>query len=338
MIKESRSYPLLAELMNRPPLSWRLKTVLIAAILLIPLIVIAQLEGALDHQPTWEFWRTSIFSPVIIIYTLIVYPFVLRLWNTALESYRPLVSMSEEQFNQLAVECTLVKRRYEWLAVFFGFIFVVVLFRPWEWVDSWRDVYQVITNMLMFGLLSWLIYSLVYGSRKLSKLSQQNLILDIFNTKLLSPMARLSLGNSLSFVGGISLSLVFQTQEGLLEWQSIVIYSVLVLATIVIFYISNWNIHKMMVNMKRREMDVVQEQLATMSRKLKELSSDGQIEGLADLSSSVAGWSAYKNQVQETPEWPFNAGIIRRLFASVLAPASIYLIKILSTLGIRISF
>jgi hypothetical protein len=75
-----------------------------------------------------------------------------------------------------------------------------------------------------------------------------------------------------------------------------------------------------------------------MSRKLKGLALAGQIEGTGDLSSSVAGWSAYKNQVQETSEWPFNAAIIRRLFASVLAPASIYLIKILSTLGIKISF
>lgn len=77
--------------------------------------------------------------------------------------------------------------------------------------------------------------------------------------------------------------------------------------------------------------------MAEMSRKLKEWTTKGQKQGMEELSSAVAGWAAYERRVKEAQEWPFNASIIRRLFASVLAPVSVYLIKIFSTLGIQIT-
>ncbi|MFC1846574.1 hypothetical protein ACFLYS_00740 [Chloroflexota bacterium] len=247
--------------------------------------------------------------------------------------------MSENQFNRLSAEIATQNRRWEWLAMFIGISLHLMRVRIWlGWVDQWLEVYQVTTDAILFGLLVWLVYSSIKGSRGIAKLSKQNLKLDIFNTTLLAPVARLSLVNSLVFIGGISLALLFETQETLIEWQSVIVYSVLVLATISIFYISMWSVHNIMARVKKHELEVAQKYMAEMSRKLKEWTTKGQTQGMEELSSSVAGWAAYERRVKEAQEWPFNAGIIRRLFASVLAPASIYLIKILSTLGIRISF
>jgi hypothetical protein len=145
----------------------------------------------------------------------------------------------------------------------------------------------------------------------------------------------MSLVNSLAFVGGISISLVFQTQESLREWTSVVIYSVLMLATIIIFYISMWSIHRIMARVKRYELELAQQYMVDMSRKLKEKITKGQLEDMEELSSAVAGGAAYERRVKEAQEWPFDAGIIRRLFASVLAPVSVYIIKVFSTLGIQ---
>jgi hypothetical protein len=244
--------------------------------------------------------------------------------------------MSENQFNRLSAEITMVNRRREWLVVFMGIFLFLVIQKIWlGWVDQWLEVYQVTTEAILFGLVSWLIYSSIKGSRGIARLGKQNLQLDIFKTKLLSPVARQSLGNSLIFVGGISLALLFETQETLLEWQSVVIYSVLVLATIIIFYISMWNVHNIMARVKRYELEVAQKYMAEMSRKLKEWTTKGQLQGMEELASAVAGWAAYERRVEETPTWPFNANIIRRLIASTAVPALVYLIKILS--GLRFS-
>ncbi len=334
---ETHSQPLLVALMRRLRIPWRWATVVIAGILFFSLILVGYLDGDFSQQSIGRFWRIGLQGPVMIVYVLAIYPFILRLRKPAIEAFRPLVSISEDQFNRLSKDITTVNRRQEWLAVFIGIFLFLVIQRIWlGWFNQWLDVYQVTTEAILFGLMGWLIYSSIKGSRGIARLGKQNLKLDIFNTKLLAPVARHSLGLSLIFVGGISLALLFETQETLIEWQSVVIYSVLVLATIVIFYISMWSIHSIMAKVKRYELEVAQKYMAEMSRKLKEWTTKGQLQGMEELSSAVAGWAAYERRVKETQEWPFNAGIIRRLFASVLAPVFVYIIKIFSTLGIQI--
>ena len=90
------------------------------------------------------------------------------------------------------------------------------------------------------------------------------------------------------------------------------------------------------MKVKRYELEVAQKYMAEMSRKPKEWTTKGQLQGMEELSSAVAGWAAYERRVKEAQEWPFNAGIIRGLLASILATVSVYLIEIFSILGIRI--
>jgi hypothetical protein len=336
MLDATSNKPLLVSIMNLTRLSWYWTTVLITIVLFLLLILVGYLDGVFNQQLEWEFWRTGLLAPSIIVYILLISPVVARLSKRAIEAFRPLVTAEQSQFDHLIAEVSKVKRWQEWLAVLLGFIFMLALSRPWIWVEQWIDIYQTVTYMLMFGLLGWLIYSSIYGSRNMSKLCRQDLKLDIFDANLLSPLAHLSLGNSLAFVGGISLSMVFQTQENLIEWQAITIYSVLVLATIFIFFLTMWNVHKVLARIKRDELGIVHDQLVLASRKLKNKVSEGQQHRVGQLSQAVAGWAAYEGTVREAKEWPFSAAIIRRLFASILAPISIYLIKILSSLGIRI--
>jgi len=334
---DTRSETLLVVLMRRLRIPWRWATVVVAGILFSLLILAGYLDGDFSQQSIGGFWRVGLQGPVLIVYILVVYPFVFRLWKPAVEAFRPLVSMSENQFNRLSTEITTVNRRREWIAVFIGMILFLVIQRIWlGYVDQWIEVYQIATELILFGIMSWLIYSSIKGSRNIARLGKQNLKIDIFDTKLLSPVARQSLANSLVFIGGISLAMLFETQETLIEWQSVVIYSILVLSTIIIFYISMWSIHRIMARVKSYELEKKKKYMADMSRKLKEWTTKGRLEGMEELSSSVAGWAAYERRVKEAQEWPFNARIIRRLFASVLAPVSVYIIKIFSTLGIQI--
>ena len=180
-----------------------------------------------------------------------------------------------------------------------------------------------------------LIYSSITGARQFSQLTRQNLKLDIFNTKVLAPVAHSSLGVSLAFIGGISLSLVFQTQESLLVWYNILIYAVLVLATVVIFFLSMWSTHNAMVDAKKQRLTLAQEYLVGASRKLEDQVVTGQSEGTEDLSVNITAWLNYERRIKEVPEWPFNASIIRRLLASTLAPVAVFLIKVFSGLGFR---
>jgi len=266
-----------------------------------------------------------------------IYPFMWRLGERAIQAFRPLLSLEENAFNQLVSEMNKPNRLREWVAALIGAVFWLVLSQPWSWVDQWKDTYGIVTNVIMFGLLGWLIYSSITGSQSLTRLSSQPLKLDIFDTGQLIPIARSSLGVSLAFIGGISISLIFQTQKNLREWNTITIYAVLVLATVLIFFLSMWSVHSAMAGAKRRELALVRKNLVDASCELKERAAQGRLQGIKGLSSTIAAWIIYERRVKEAPEWPFNAGIIRRLAASVLVPGAVYLIKVFSTLGFRFS-
>jgi hypothetical protein len=339
MAEESRAYPLVIEIMKRSRLSWRWMMVVVAAVLLLFIILAAFLDGVVNDLSNWRFWQHNLEGSVLIIYILVVHPFMWRLREQAIQAFRPLLPLDENKFNRLVVEVTTPKRRWEWTSVLIGVGVAFALGQPWNlpWGHGylWWSVYLVITGALMNGLLYWLIYDTLTGAVRINRLSRWDLKLDIFDTELLTPIAFWSLGISLAFIGGISLSLVFGTQEELLRWQSITLYAFLICVTILIFFISMWSAHIAIVNAKKRELTLARKHLTAVSRELKERAAEGQLTIAEGLSSTISSWTNYQKLVQETPTWPFNANIIRRLIASIVVPAFVYLIKILAGLGIR---
>jgi len=166
-------------------------------------------------------------------------------------------------------------------------------------------------------------------------MSRQPLKLDILETNLLTPVAHWSLGISLAFVGGISLSLLNQNWENLLDWSNIYTYSMLICVTILIFFLSMWSAHNAISTIKNRELALAQKNLINASREMKERAVNDNLERAEGLSSTISMWETYQRLVKDVPTWPFNAIIIRRLVASILVPSIVYLIKILAGLGLR---
>jgi hypothetical protein len=337
MVKEFRADPILAALMKQTRLSWYRATAIVAAVLLSLLILVTLLNRDTTYFSEPGFWRPYLVGPVMITYILVVYPFMARLFERAIQAFRSISPMDESDFNRLVAEINRPHRRRELAVLFIGAVFPLLLSVPWSGSmsgDTWLKVYQVILSMLLFGLLGWLIYDTIVGTMRIARLSSQELRLDIFDTKSLSPIAVWSLGISLAWVGGISLSLVFQTWEGITHWQTITIYAILVSATVLVFFLSTWSTHNAIVTIKKRELSLAWNNLATASRELKSRTAQNQKEGLQELSYTITAWAAQHKLVKEISTWPFDASVIRSLAASMLAPIIIFLIKLFAHIGI----
>jgi hypothetical protein len=330
MAEESQNLPLIAEIIERSRIPWRWAILIVTVVLLLLFVLAALLDGSFSDLSDWEFWRAFMGPPCVIVYILSIYPFMQRMWERALQTFQPLLPSEESEITAIV---PVTRRRWELVAILLGAVLWLIIESPWLWVDQWIDVYASVTILLMFAILSWLIYNGLVGARHLNKLSRQPLNIDIFNTELV-PVARYSMGIALAFIGGISLSLVFQSIESLLAWQSITIYSILVCATILLFFLSMWSTHNVMAGAKRREHDLARNHLEEVTRELREAATQGRPEEMDRLYSAVAAWGIYERHVRETPEWPYNATILRRLSVSVFIPAIIYLIKVLFNLTI----
>lgn len=337
MVEESRADSILAALMKRTRLPWYRTTALVALVLLLLLLLVTFLTGDTGYFSDLGFWRTYLQGPVMITYILAIYPFMARLSERALQAFRAISPMEESDFNRLVAEINRPNRRRELAVVFIGALFPLLLNVSEIGTMSGPtslDIYQLILTMLLFSLLGWLIYDTIVSTMRIARLSRQDLRLDIFDTKLLSPVAVWSLGASLAWVGGISLSLVFQTWEGITHYQTITIYAILVSATVLVFFLSIWSTHNAMLTVKQRELSLAWHNLAAAARELKSRTEQNQKEGIQELSYTITAWAAQHKLVKETSTWPFDAKIIRNLGVSMLAPISIFLIKLVTHISI----
>ena len=120
MTEEPRAYPLVMELMKRSRLGWRWVMVVVAAFLLLLLALVAYLDGVFTDLSHWEFWRNFLDGPTLILYVLVIYPPIWRLWWRAVRSLQALLPVDEGDLKQVAVEVPLPNRRREWLFVIIG--------------------------------------------------------------------------------------------------------------------------------------------------------------------------------------------------------------------------
>lgn len=326
MVKKPSPTPLLESIVNRTKLPWYVCTAIVAVILFLLLILVAFADSNFTCQIDWSLWR-SLLQPAVIIYILIIYPLFKRLWERVIESCRLLVP-KEYEGNIISIMSNY-DRRWEWVALFFGAIFTLAISLPWEWMQEWSDIYLFVTSLISFSLLAWLIYSALNYTRYLITLNRKYIKIDIFNTEALTPIARWSLGVSLAFIGGISISVAFQPVENLLHISNYIIYSILICVTILIFFISMWSTHTAMVKAKNNELTIVRNNLENARKNMKKKISDGSAGEMGNIYSSVVTLGMYEKQVKETREWPYNAGIIRRLAVSILSPGVVYLLKVI---------
>ena len=288
MAGEYPTYPLIEAAIRRSllPRSWTIAVV--AGVLLLLLVLMAFLDGALASLLEWSAVGPTLLYIIFPTYILVVYPFMLRSREQAVLAFKPLLSLDDDAFNKVAASISKPSRRGEWTAIFIGIsVLGGTLSQPWtlDWASGyfWMTVYYVITGTIGTGLMGWLVYDTLIGIVRVSRLSRENLKLDILDTETLAPVAAWSLGISLVFVGIIILSIitdVTETAKIALVWKTITGYGFVICITLLIFFLSMWSVHRAMSEAKKSKMTLVRSHLAEISRELEDQVAKGQRGGI----------------------------------------------------------
>jgi len=220
------TYPstLLEELMERTQLSWLQVTVAVGLVFILFLVGAAYLDGVLAGPFNTELWRNALEHPAIIAYTLLILPMLRRLRDGAIDGCCPLVPLDDDDFRRFLAEASLFNRRREWLALAIGAVGGLLLVRPWNYYRSfWLTLYGLLSVGLMYALAGWFTYSSLSGTRLFTELHRHAVEINVFQVDRLEPIGRWSLGIALSYVGGLTLGLLFlgrPTLSGGLLWTS----------------------------------------------------------------------------------------------------------------------
>lgn len=216
-------------------------------------------------------------------------------------------------------------------ALILGFLFGLVPSLPfWDgdgW--SWTEIYLALANGLMFGLLALVIQQAVAESYLRSRLLQGTLDFDIFYTAPFIPIGLNGLAVALAFVGGSTI-VVFFIAAGQVGFSliDIIINGLLIFITLLIFFMTLRPAHKVLREAKLAEQDNLRRHLAEAYRRLEAMTLQEK-QDILNFSTEVALWREYEARLKEVSTWPYNAGILRTLFASIFLP-------IIATLGQRV--
>ena len=212
MADEHTTYPLVEALVRRSRIPRLWFVIIITAALLIFLTLTTILDDSPADLGKLSFWRLNIDEILLIAYIPIIYPFMMRLRERAIQAFKPLISLDEVSFERLATDIIKPIRRWELVAILVGIAFTIGIGQPWTlgWGsgESWLSTYMVISSVILWGMLGWLIYDTFFGIVRIARLSGRDLKLDILDTEMLVPIARWSLGISLVFIGGFQIILL----------------------------------------------------------------------------------------------------------------------------------
>jgi hypothetical protein len=330
VLKRIRRLTLPELFVKKTHLHWNIVTTILALFLLIGLFITALTSDTPFNSLGWNFWRVGLQGPVIIIYIMIIYPILTKIGDNAIESIIPSVDMSEDDLFKLEIKYRVPNRLWEGISLSMGFVIILLLSQPWRGTIVKDNVFLLLTEMIMFSLLSLLIYYGFHNARYMTLINKR-IKLDLFNLEVFGPTARWSLNISLAFMGGIIISILFQNIDNLRQWQVILIYSIIIISTVAMFFISLWSTHAAIVKTKKHELILAQDKLNHAYRKMILSVSGNNIEDTINDAnySEVGAWAALEKRIRETKEWPYNAGIIRQLIISIISSSAIYVVKLL---------
>jgi hypothetical protein len=175
-------------------------------------------------------------------------------------------------------------------------------------------------------LAGWFTYSSLAGTRLFTELEARPREISVFALDSLEPVGRWSLGIALSYVGGITLGLLF-TPRLAPSIESILIFGTLTLAPVLVFFLNMKSTHDIMLEAKKRELNRVTAGLTAASQALGQAAARGGAEDLGRLPDVIATWLAYEERVKMVPEWPYTAEIRRSLLVSTFLPAGVGIVR-----------
>lgn len=317
---QARHQTLVGRLIDLLPVPAAALAPLLAAVLVLPLVLLAFANGAAAAPQGW--WRLAM-APALIAFVVGVHPWLQGRWQQAAAALRPLARQPElvdQDFIAFDARAVIALLLGTALALWIG------LTTP---VAGGLSAYLVVTNVVLFGLLALVIHDGLARTRHLKRLVAAGLDLDLFDRQRLTPLARFGQGVSLTFVGGITLSLIFQSAASLYTLQALVIYSILIAAALTLLFSSTWSIHVALVAAQERELAAVRRHLAAAREALRQQrSGTGSTEDAMRLYQPLVVFGTFERQVLEASTWPFNPKILKEVAASVVAPVLIYGVKV----------
>lgn len=305
-------------------------TIGLALLLFLAPLAAAYADGVLDDLLREGHLRPAFLPSAIIVYILAVGPIIDRMQTGVIKAFRSLVLVDDEQYERLVTEASRTNPIAEALAFGAGAAFGLWVGLSTFSGDSlfWLRICMGLLTGLMFGILIWIIYGAIAGTRLTTELLRQPLQFDILDISPFEPIGRLSLVMSLVILGGVLIGLVLGlARDTIFDWRNWVLYLILALVSVVIFFLNMRDTHRVLSTEKKRELDAVQGHILHACRTLIQRLDAGEPAG--DLGGEINALVTYEERLLAARTWPYNTTMLRTLLVSVIIPGGAAIVRVI---------
>ena len=311
---------------GRPRPLWA--TALICLVLLSVPFLVLLLTGQLQEAVEEGFLRPLLLPVVLIAYIVGIAPYVGIFHVHALAALRTLAPVDGPEFDRIVAETERVNLRAELVAILVGMALGVLDALLVTSVEEYSlvGIYYLVAMAAFFGLLAWLIFVSVAGSRLNTRLHRLPLKVDLFDISPYIPVGVESLVSALIFIGGILLSVLFsQTVSTVLTWQTWAFYLPLTAVPVLIFFSNMRETHRLLASEKNRLLKDANDGLIRLNRQMRDKLALG--ENLQELAGEYSALSDYEKRLSDARTWPYNTTMLRTLVFTIFVPLLLKLVN-----------
>ena len=180
--------------------------------------------------------------------------------------------------------------------------------------------------LLAFWLMLNLVYSAIRNARALAQLAANPLQINVFDPALLLPFGRLSLVQSLGYVGVALIPLILLGSPRAAGGWLVIVLSLLSLMAL---FVPLWGVHRQIVAAREGVLAEIGGELLAVQRAL----GGGAVadaDKLAALAQHTTTLMEFRLRVLSNPSWPFrDIGAVLRAAAAALSPLVYFILNYL---------
>lgn len=266
-----------------------------------------------------SFWKELFQLPLLTLYILLAWPLIKKKHEKAIQIFKPLMVRGDFDFQNLLTSSVLKSRRLELPVMFISIVFGYLVFKPWNQSWMWWP-YLFLAQFIMFGLFGWFVYICLTSSQIFSVIGRQPINFNIFLPVVLEPVAKWSLGVSTAFIGLATIGALFMKTSVFSDFRFGTFYVLTLCVSVIIFFLGTWDAHKMIITVKEREIERINQMLKKNYDEFHKAVEKGNLQEIETLSELINTLLGLEKRLQEAPEWPYSADVVRNLALSIIFP------------------
>lgn len=294
------------------------------------LVLAAYLDGALELFVQNRLVQSA-YPILFVVYGLIAYKHADHLVADALADFRPVVQVSDAEYQALVVPSLGWRDAIPAIAgVALGLAMGLM---GGLRLGPYSRLLRLPIAAIFGSVVVWLVYWAIGIGLRIAWLHEHSFKFNIFDPLPLTPIARISLSLSVVFIGLVTISLLITMQRGLdlsHNIQRLVLTLFLLGVAVAIFFLPMLQTHRKMAAAKEHELSRIRQALLETYGELHRRQERGAPSGMEELADTITAFLSYEKRVQEAAEWPYAPGMLQELTISTLAPVGAWLLDVFS--------